>query len=1249
MAEFRFDINARDNSSAQIDRLTSRINQLKADLASIGANSQWRAALQKNLLDTEADLVKLQQSARAAAGAVGSSLRGIAQDSGFLSRRMQQDMASAVGAINNLNVSAVQGMMNASKEGQTLVERQAQRNRAIAVSNQFEIERITGRPMILGGAANMQPITATNSMFATLGSSIDDVEHKSHRLAKTWGLNRIGMLEMEAAGVNTFQALASGMDPFHVAIMESAQVMGALVQGGLIPSTSIVSALASPITGLVVAVGALTAAFTYLGYQYTRSVQNAAEVRAGLILVGAGAEMSAAQVTAWETHLRESFGLARSEAHEVATSFADLIPTLGKSAVELGNLAAQAAKLPGAKFDEVLKKWQAAAKGGVEGINKLSEELKANQERTRQHYGEQAKAGEVSKTLAEQTRDLKAAVEEQGGVLVRNQALWDHMRESMGLVGGAAAWLAGKLADVGQFVVGGPTQIPSVGNITNPGASGRQLSPAQDFLTGVSKNNADLANLNSEFRRRLNEWLGTLSEAERSTLRIGPRGAFATSGHAPDSSHYKGVAIDIAGMSASAAAKLKAAKLAENVKHTTHAHIEPEEIPSATSATAATRANMARQFAATQTAASPIARETVDQIAITRSAEQNLKTQNEINTLLKQRENLIKSIGETNDESQQQERQAAADNIEQQLRSMHTPTQQTAHKLRMAQLEQEVQAAEIAARKDITQKEKITETARKIQEETTNYMQGATLGRAEFSRKETSESIAAAHRTEMARRGSSEAVTAAELRGIDLRRAAISNDAAAQLPLARQKLDATIKAETSTVEQIDSARQEIVRLEAQANQQSFQDFMKAKQNEVREAKGSADKINVIIEEMRQKAASTYNAQSRDYKRAMEDIERIQIEATERSVQARITDASRAAQIDQIQINQAKRRLDAAVVNRTMTQQAALQEESSIIQQKTQIEIEALQQIIDANKGNTEQVKRLDFEILQSKERLAQRIEDINKRIAEANERDLKKSMESYKQFFSSIGSGLESYLEAAILKTQTFADANRQLLRSVGKAALGLVGDVASKSLAGQLGGKAGEGASDVISRLLVTSLGLNSAVTTANTAASTAQAVSTTANTTTQGVALVSNTVSTGINSAAVATNTAAVGASSTGSMIGGIMKMIPFIGGFFAHGGIVPSAAGGMVVGGGGATIGILHPREMVLPANLSQGIQGMIERGGSSNGSAAGPTLNYNANVTGYHPYSSKSAFEGLLRQHGNTLMAHVENAARNGWRR
>jgi hypothetical protein len=52
------------------------------------------------------------------------------------------------------------------------------------------------------------------------------------------------------------------------------------------------------------------------------------------------------------------------------------------------------------------------------------------------------------------------------------------------------------------------------------------------------------------------------------------------------------------------------------------------------------------------------------------------------------------------------------------------------------------------------------------------------------------------------------------------------------------------------------------------------------------------------------------------------------------------------------------------------------------------------------------------------------------------------------------------------------------------------------------------------------------------------------------------------------------------------------------FSKGGIVPSAAGGWALPSfAGATPALLHSREMVLPAPLSEGLQDMIGQGGAS----------------------------------------------------
>ena len=173
----------------------------------------------------------------------------------------------------------------------------------------------------------------------------------------------------------------------------------------------------------------------------------------------------------------------------------------------------------------------------------------------------------------------------------------------------------------------------------------------------------------------------------------------------------------------------------------------------------------------------------------------------------------------------------------------------------------------------------------------------------------------------------------------------------------------------------------------------------------------------------------------------------------------------------------------------------------------------------------------------------------------------------------------------------------------------------------------------------------VNSASTTANSAATGADTVATTtsaASGTTLAGANVANTVATAANTVATTANTGAEGVASAG-MIGGAALM-------FAQGGIVPSAAGGMVVGGLGGTLAILHPQEMVLPANISTGIQSMISRSSSMSNTANltySPTVNTSSRSrqgTGM----SRSEFTQMLQTHGGSLFGEARNMIRSGWR-
>ncbi len=159
-------------------------------------------------------------------------------------------------------------------------------------------------------------------------------------------------------------------------------------------------------------------------------------------------------------------------------------------------------------------------------------------------------------------------------------------------------------------------------------------------------------------------------------------------------------------------------------------------------------------------------------------------------------------------------------------------------------------------------------------------------------------------------------------------------------------------------------------------------------------------------------------------------------------------------------------------------------------------------------------------------------------------------------------------------------------------------------------------------------------------------------------GVSLASNLLSFGTKAASLFAAPATGGLSLAG-LFGERGMVVPSAAGGMVVPDMVPSAAGGMLAGRGGldgrgGQISILHPREMVLPARLSDGIQNVISSGMSSadnrissTSASSNSTINYSPQITGYHPYRSKSDFQGMLRSHGRELVRYAETVARNGY--
>jgi len=115
------------------------------------------------------------------------------------------------------------------------------------------------------------------------------------------------------------------------------------------------------------------------------------------------------------------------------------------------------------------------------------------------------------------------------------------------------------------------------------------------------------------------------------------------------------------------------------------------------------------------------------------------------------------------------------------------------------------------------------------------------------------------------------------------------------------------------------------------------------------------------------------------------------------------------------------------------------------------------------------------------------------------------------------------------------------------------------------------------------------------------------------------------------------------SGGLVGGLFKSIGTLFAF-ERGGIVPSAQGGWAVPslGPGGVLARLHSNEMVLPANISQGLQSMfVTPAGAGGGSGAGPSPLV-VNVSAIDSQDVKRFFQS----NGSLLVAALNKAMRNG---
>jgi hypothetical protein len=247
------------------------------------------------------------------------------------------------------------------------------------------------------------------------------------------------------------------------------------------------------------------------------------------------------------------------------------------------------------------------------------------------------------------------------------------------------------------------------------------------------------------------------------------------------------------------------------------------------------------------------------------------------------------------------------------------------------------------------------------------------------------------------------------------------------------------------------------------------------------------------------------------------------------------------------------------------------------------------------------------ELVGISERSAAEIAQDQQRMAEAARREADRIALPYRQAFDEIGDGWRHAVTGLVEGTLSFRGAALEVAQSVERGFISMLQTTASRAAAGPLASllgqpapAAGEGVSNVLGNAVggwlsgaPQQLGA-AAASTANTAALAANTAALGALAASLGASAVTGGASALGGAASLAGGAASVGATTSG---GGLFG---FLGGLlaFSRGGVVPSAAGGWALPNfSGAQPALLHAREMVLPAPISEGLQRMIGEGGGA----------------------------------------------------
>ena len=231
-----------------------------------------------------------------------------------------------------------------------------------------------------------------------------------------------------------------------------------------------------------------------------------------------------------------------------------------------------------------------------------------------------------------------------------------------------------------------------------------------------------------------------------------------------------------------------------------------------------------------------------------------------------------------------------------------------------------------------------------------------------------------------------------------------------------------------------------------------------------------------------------------------------------------------------------------------------------------------------------------------------------KKLEDAAKAVIDKWVQPVKQAFDQFGASIQSGISGLLTGKKTWGEALKDMADSAVSSTTAGAGSVLSRFAArGLFGANKGENFGEALFNWGADKIGFGDILGLSGQSANTAAIASNTA-------AVIANTAALGVSAGAEVTGGAAgaIGGAASVASGGGIFS---WLGGLlaFSRGGIVPSAAGGWALPSfPGAQPALLHSREMVLPAHISEGLQGAI--GGGRLGGGGDVYVNFNGPADG-----------------------------------